>query len=136
MKKQSIFTVLCVIAGLINGNTQPVTQDGVMKKISTGRSYTLVILKDSLPLAASDTNENKKMQMDHIIHLFQMEKEGKISIFGPVVNDARLTGIIIFNTSDQNAIKKDLGDDPYIKSGHLKYELYTWFSIPGQKLAE
>jgi hypothetical protein len=65
-----------------------------------------------------------------------MEKEGKISIFGPAVNDSRLTGIIIFNTTDQSLIKKELEGDPYIKSGHLKYELYTWFSLPGQKLPE
>jgi uncharacterized protein YciI len=135
MKKLLFIITSSMIAGLINGNAQ-ITQDTVMNKISKGRAYTLVLLKDSLPQTSSNTDEIKKMQMDHLIHLFQMEKEGKISIFGPAVNDTRLTGIIIFNTVDQKEIKKDLEGDPYIKSGHLKYELYTWFSLPGQKLPE
>jgi hypothetical protein len=29
-----------------------------------------------------------------------------------------------------------MAEDPYIKAGHLKYELYDWFTIPGQKVPE
>lgn len=107
--------------------------DSVMAKVAKGKMYTLVFLKagKSIPKKSQSAQQ---MQMDHLTHLFTLEKEGKISVFGPVMNDAKLKGIIVFNSTDQEYIKKELSNDPYIKAGILKYELLNWFSIPGQRI--
>lgn len=112
---------------------QNMTQEEVMKKIGTGKQYTFVMLKSGK--APSGTPEEiQKKQMDHLIHLFQMEKDGKISVFGPFTNDTALRGIIIFNTADTADVSRLLHEDPYIREGNMTYQLYNWFSIPGQKL--
>ena len=36
----------------------------------------------------------------------------------------------------RDQIHEWMADDPYIKAGHLKYELYDWFTIPGQYIPE
>ncbi|MDB5199631.1 MAG: hypothetical protein JWO92_1594 [Chitinophagaceae bacterium] len=135
MKKKFIVTaiLLCGIASAYSQNI--LTADSVMAKVAKGKLYTLVFLKPgkSIPKKGQPAQQ---MQLDHLIHLFTMEKEGKISIFGPVMRNEDLTGIIVFNSTDKEFIKNELKNDPYIKGGYLKYELLDWFSIPGQKIRE
>ena len=106
-----------------------------MAKVAKGRPYTLVFLKSGKRIPTK-TEAAQQMQIAHLTHLFTMEQEGKISIFGPVVNDMKLRGIIVFNSTDREYIKKELEEDPYIKAGILRYELLDWFSIPGQRLVK
>lgn len=133
MKK--VIALMSILITSYAATAQAITADSVMTKVAKGKPYTLVILKPGIPEPKDEKLVNK-MQMDHLINLFQMEKDGKISIFGPVMNDKNLTGIIIFNSTDITAIKKDLDSDPFIKAGYMKYEMYNWFSIPGQKIPE
>lgn len=111
------------------------TIDSVMAKVAKGKIYTLVFLKPGKKIPKK-TDADKRMQMDHLLHLFTMEREGKISVFGPVMKNEDITGIIVFNSTDKEFIKNELKNDPYIRSGYLKYDLLEWFSIPGQKLRE
>lgn len=50
------------------------------------------------------------------------------------MKDENLVGIIVFNSTDKDFIKKELNNDPYIRAGYLKYDLLEWFSIPGQRI--
>lgn len=133
MKK--IFTVFvillcCVLSAYSQNKLSP---DSVMARIAKGKPYTLVFLKSGRAIPKKG-EPAQQMQLDHLTHLFMLEREGKISIFGPVLNDAKLRGIIVFNSTDRAAIKNELENDPYIKAGYLKYELLDWFSIPGQTI--
>ena len=132
--RQFIF-LLFIIFSAYTVFAQSITADSVMAKVAKGKPYTLVLLKAGAEKPKDEQLMNK-MQMDHLIHLFQLEKDDRISIFGPVTDDNNLRGIIIFNTTDQAAIKKDLESDPYIKGGYLKYEIFNWFTIPGQKIPQ
>lgn len=114
---------------------QQITADTVMKEVAKGKPYTLVLLKTGIPLPNDEKLVNK-MQMDHLVHLFQMQKDGKISIFGPVTNNPTFIGIVIFNSTNEGYIRKELNDDAYVKDGYINPELYGWFSIPGQKLPD
>jgi uncharacterized protein YciI len=114
--------------------SQGITMDSVMQKVSKGKPYVLVILKagNSLP---QDQAQVQKLQSEHLIHLFQLEKDHKISVFGPVTSDtATVRGIIIFNTADAESARKELERDPYISKGYLRYDIYNWFTIPGQQI--
>lgn len=133
MKKIIIGTVV-LLCGILHGYAQSeLTVDSVMAKVARGKMYTLVFLKSGRNIPTK-SQAAQQMQIDHLMHLFTMEKEGKISIFGPVMNDIKLKGIIVFNSTDKEFIKEELGNDPYIKAGYLKYEMLDWFSIPGQKI--
>lgn len=112
---------------------QAISPDWIMQKVATGKPFTLLFL-----IAAKDAPEDEaladRLQMGHLAHLFNLEQQGAISIFGPVINDARLRGMVVFNTTDKEQIKALMADDPYIQGGYLAYELLDWFSIPGQTL--
>ena len=105
----------------------------IMDKVSKGKPYTLLTLKTGEALPEDETLQNE-LQMGHLTHLFRVEKEGHISVFGPIKDGGELNGIIVFNTTDLEEIKNLMSTDPYVKDGYLKYELFQFFSIPGQKL--
>lgn len=134
MKKELIITAL-LFFGIIAAYSQKLTPDSVMAKVAKGKPYTLVFLKSGKAIPKK-SQAAQQMQIDHLTNLFTMEQEGKISIFGPVINDPKLRGIIVFNSTDKESIIKELNNDPYIRSGFLRYELLDWFSIPGQKIAK
>ena len=132
-----LITALILLgAGIIGTNSyaQQITFDSVMQKVSKGRPFVLVLLKTGKALPA-DKAVVEKLHADHLVRLFQLEKEKKISIFGPVINDTTaVRGIIIFNDPDLQKARNELETDPYIKQGYLRFELYSWFSIPGQSI--
>lgn len=135
MKKRSLITALLFCSVSILYGQSKLTPDSVMAKVAKGKPFTLVFLKSGKKIPTK-TQAAQQMQITHLTYLFNLEQEGKISIFGPVINDPKLRGIIVFNTTDKESIKQDLNNDPYIKSGYLKYELLDWFSIPGQRIAK
>lgn len=112
---------------------QAISPDWIMQKVATGKPFTLMLLiackEDSIEKEVAEA-----LQIGHLTHLFTLEREGHISIFGPVLDDTRLRGIIVFNTTDKESINRLMADDPYIKAGYFTYELLNWFSIPGQAL--
>lgn len=134
MKKELLITAL-LFFGILSGYSQKLTPDSVMSKVAKGKPYTLVFLKSGKAIPKKSQSA-QQMQIDHLTNLFTLEQEGKVSIFGPVINDPKLRGIIVFNSTDRESIIKELNNDPYIKSGYLKYELLDWFSIPGQTIAK
>ena len=114
---------------------QAISPVWIMQKVSTGKPFTLLLLLAGKE-APADKEQSTALQMGHLAHLFTLEQEGHISIFGPVNNDARLKGIIVFNTTDKELIHKLMGEDPTVREGYFTYELLDWFSIPGQKLPD
>jgi uncharacterized protein YciI len=126
--------MLFIVFSCVPVLSQELTMDSVMQKVSKGKPFILVILKTGKPLPA-DQGLVQKLQSDHLLHLFQLEKDRKISVFGPVTNDtSSVRGIIIFNSPDSAAARTELERDPYISQGYLRYDLYNWFTIPGQQI--
>jgi uncharacterized protein YciI len=109
------------------------TPEEIMQVVATGKPFTLLLLLSGSPVP-DDENLVNQMQLEHLAHLFSLEQEEKACIFGPVSNDEQVHGIIIFNTTNKEDIQLWMADDPYIKAGHLTYQLYDWFTIPGQRI--
>lgn len=112
---------------------QALSPEWIMQKVATGKPFTLLLL-----LAGNEEPVDgalaERLQMGHLTHLFTLEQQGHISVFGPVLKDARMKGIIVFNTTDKEMINQLMAEDPYVKGGYFTYELLDWFSIPGQQL--
>jgi uncharacterized protein YciI len=114
-------------------SSKPFSPEEIMQKVATGKPFTLLLLFAGAPVPDDDALVNQ-MQLEHLAHLFRLEQEGRSCVYGPISNHGELHGLIVFNTTDRNEIQEWMADDPYIKAGHLKYELYDWFTIPGQKI--
>lgn len=110
------------------------SQEEIMQMVAKGKSYILLFLKTGTTPPPSDETEANRLQMEHLAYLFQMEKEGRSSVFGPIVGNETLRGIIILNTSNKEEVHQLMADDPWIKAGCLTYELHDLFSIPGQRI--
>ena len=114
-------------------HSSEITPEWVMSKVATGKPFLLVLLKAGIPVPA-EKDEATRLQMQHLMYLFEMEKAGDISIFGPIVNDPVLEGILVFNTTDRKKVGRLMDNDPHVKAGHLIYEIYDFFTIPGQQI--
>jgi hypothetical protein len=57
-------------------------------------------------------------------------------INGPVLDDPELKGISIFDTTDEEEVRRLSEGDPAVKAGRLVYEIYEWFGIPGDGLPD
>ncbi len=112
---------------------EQITPEWIMSKVATGKPFSLVLLKAGLP-EAPDKDEAARIQMQHLAYLFKLEQQKDISIFGPVLNDPVLIGILIVNHTDKQKVAELMDADPHIKSGHLIYEVYDFFTIPGQQI--
>lgn len=109
------------------------TAEEIMQKVEKGRAFTLLIFFAGDPVPDDDLLIGQ-MQLAHLAHLFTMEDQGKCCLFGPISNHEELHGIVVFNSTDKEEIQRWMADDPYIREGHLTYQLYDWFTIPGQKI--
>jgi len=120
-----------ILDSLMHSNE--ITPEWVMSRVATGKQFILVLLKAGIP-GPADKDEATRIQMQHLTYLFEMESAGEISIFGPVMNDPVLEGILIFNTTDKKKVSTLLDVDPHIKAGHLIYEMHDFFTLPGQQI--
>ncbi len=105
----------------------------IKKKISTGRQYCVRVYKAG-PNRNQPLKEAEKIQKEHLRYLMQLREEGKIVISGPIIDDAEIKGIGIFNTTDKEEVKRLSEADPAVKAGRLVFEIYYWFGFPGDCL--
>ena len=112
-----------------------ITDEFIQDRVASGRQYCARIFKAG-PNRNQPPEEADQIQMEHLRYLFQLRAEGKLLINGPIVDDPVLKGISIFNTTDVEEVKKLSDEDPAVRAGRLVYEIYHWFSIPGDCLPE
>lgn len=126
------FTVLCVCMAL-GVFAQKVDKEYVGIQVMQGNEYTLLLLKNTGKPFPKDSIDGWRMQ--HLIGLFQWHADRKTSVFGPVTEPSSdIAGIIVFNTNDTAKVKTMIEGDPFVRNGIFTYQLYPWFSIPGQTL--
>ncbi|HEX2608388.1 MAG TPA: YciI family protein [Flavisolibacter sp.] len=111
---------------------ETISPEWIMETVAKGKPFTLLLLITGQTAPREEQLMNQ-LQMEHLQHLFTLKQEGRSSVFGPVTHE-RIRGIIIFNTTNKEAIAEWMADDPFIKGGYLTYELYDFFTIPGQQI--
>lgn len=113
-----------------------VTWQQILEKVSTGRAYTLVILKEGPSREQLPKDEMEKQQKAHLTYLFTLKAQGKLPLFGPCTGSQAIRGICIFNVTDEAEVRRLIDKDPNVQSGRLTYEVHPWFGIPGDQLPE
>src|SRR5690242_9955172 len=110
-----------------------ITDESIHATVAAGKQYSVRFFKAG-PIRNQSAAEAEKIQKEHLRYLFRLKSDGMLLINGPVLNDPVLKGVSIFNTTDLATVKRLSDADPAVISGRLVYEIYHWFSTPGDCL--
>lgn len=83
---------------------------------------------------ALDRADLETIQAEHLAHINKLADEGKVTMAGPISGNEELRGILIFHTKSKEEAEALQGQDPAIKSGRLRMEIYPWWAAQGSKL--
>jgi len=88
--------------------------------------YSLVYLKAGAR-KLTDTVQAMATQKQHLKYLKDLMDKGTMLILGPIMEEANISGICIYNTTVDEA-KKLSKADPAVISGELKVEVHPWYA--------
>jgi len=103
--------------------------------LAKGKQYTLVFLKKGPHFDMLDPKELQQNQTQHLEYLLGLREKGVLCINGPVTDECDVVGVSIYNSRDKEEIEALVSEDPAVRAGRFVYEIHTWFSFPGDKLA-
>lgn len=107
-----------------------ITDEYMQGMLATIKPYCMVLLKP----AANEATENvQQVLWEHGRRNFGLRADGIISIVAPVTKEADVSGLYIFNTSEEEAAAI-MKDDPAIKAGIFDFFTYPLMSFPGDSL--
>lgn len=78
--------------------------------------------------------ELETIQAGHLAHINKLAEDGKVAMAGPMGSDEELRGILIFHTESKEEAEALQAQDPAIKAGRLRMEIYPWWAAQGSKL--
>lgn len=78
-----------------------------------------------------DAEESKRIQEGHMANLNRMASLGILKSAGPFDGGKRYRGVVIFRGADPERIQREVGEDPAVKAGLLKLQLYPWWTSRG-----
>ena len=94
------------------------------------KPYFLVLLKKG-PHRDQDSVTAARIQKAHMENINRMAASGKLNVAGPFLDEGELRGIFIFDSGNEDEVKKLVEGDPAIKSGRLTYEIHPWMTEKG-----
>ena len=103
--------------------------------LAKGKQYTIVFLKKGPHYDVLDPKEVQENQTQHLEYLLGLRADGILCINGPVTDESNIVGVSIYDSHNKDEIEALVAKDPGVKSGRFVYEIHTWFSFPGDKLA-
>ncbi len=92
-------------------------QIGLLRKGATGVTVT--------------KEEAEKIQAGHMAHINKMAMDGKLVAAGPMMDNGDLRGIFLFKASSLDEAKALAAEDPAIKAGRLRMDLFSWYAPKG-----
>jgi uncharacterized protein YciI len=80
------------------------------------------------PEGAPDYPEDKlrEIQAGHMANIRKMADAGDLVLAGPMGDEGRLRGILVFRRTDPEKIAAQVAEDPAVKAGRLEMKLYPW----------
>ena len=68
--------------------------------------------------------EERRLMNEHIRATMQHFAAGKILIFGPVMDPNGVFGMAVFEAKNADELRQILDDDPPVKAGVVRYEIF------------
>ena len=94
------------------------------------KPYFLVLLKRG-PNRNQDSTTAANIQKAHLENINRMAASGKLNVAGPFLDEGEMRGIFIFDSGDEDEVKKLVENDPAVKAGRLTYEIHPWMTEKG-----
>jgi uncharacterized protein YciI len=85
--------------------------------------YTMVILKSNEQAAQSS---DARIQTEHQAFVHNLAASGKALLVGHISGSDTLRGIVIFDEKSKEKVKQIIDEDPAVKSGRFKADIFTW----------
>lgn len=93
--------------------------------------YQIGLLRKGPNSGTGTKEEAGKIQAGHMAHINKMAMDGKLVAAGPMLDDGDLRGIFLFKTASLDEARALAADDPAIKAGRLKMDVYSWYAPKG-----
>jgi hypothetical protein len=104
----------------------------ILQRLRTVKPYCLVLL---LKGSSHEAPEAKRIiQTEHLPYLFRLRDEGLVALSAPVLGDADLRAVAVYNTADEDAVRACLDEDPAVVAGVFRYHIYPVMALPGDRL--
>ena len=95
-------------------------------------AHTIVLLRR--PADAPDLPEEEldRLQEGHLANLDALRDRGLLVVAGPFTDqeDESLRGLCLFRCSLDEA-REEMRDDPSVRAGRLRADVFTWLTAPG-----
>jgi len=99
-------------------------------KLPPMETNTLLIFKSGTRPEGITQEAIQEMQKGHMANIVRLWNDKKTPLAGPFENGGDFRGIIIL-TIPKEKVAAELEQDPFVKNGLLKYELYSWMMPKG-----
>lgn len=90
-------------------------------------SYQLGLLRKGPNHGTGTKEESDKAQAGHMANIEKMATMGKLMAAGPMGDNGDLRGIFLFKAASLDEAKALAAEDPAIKSGRLRLDIFTWY---------
>jgi hypothetical protein len=109
---------------------EAITDDYMREMLKKTKNYSIVLLK---PGPNQTHPRLKEVIWEHGRRNFSLRADGLLSIVCPVTAETGLSGLGIFNATEEET-KKIMDTDPGVEEGVFIYEIHPCRSFPGDSL--
>lgn len=90
----------------------------------------LVVLRKGPNWDLGSASEKQAWRKEHLARIEEMRQAGKILVAGPFMDNSDIRGVLVYATTADEA-KAHIEEDPFVKSGFMKMEIYSWLTAEG-----
>lgn len=95
------------------------------------KQYVFVIYNRPDDRPDFDDEFSEKTQAAHMAYNFEMMDKHKLLVAGPFEDGGKMRGILIFDRTDMDEVKRIVGADPWAKAGGLEAEFLSLWTMQG-----
>ncbi|MCH7904090.1 MAG: hypothetical protein IH944_05925 [Armatimonadetes bacterium] len=110
------------------------TKKGALHEVKADakrKQYVFVIYNRPDDRPEFDDDFTEKTQAAHLAYIGEMQEKHKLLIAGPFEDAGAMRGILIFDRTDLDEVKKIVGADPWVVAGGLAAEYLTLSAAQG-----
>ncbi len=116
-----------------SANNPKITVEFIHNEVARAKPYFLVLLYLG-DAKRGNKEEQDKLQLEHLAHMFRLRQQGHLVLNGPLLKDDKLRGICIYNCDTIDEVEMYTAADPMVAAGYLRYEISPWLGLPGDCL--
>lgn len=104
----------------------------VLAQLANRMPYTLLVLYKGENYASPGTQ--KVIQSEHLPYLFDLREKGIVLLAMPVMDEGSLAAIAVYSSTDKEAVRGYIENDPAVMKGIFTYQLLSAMGIKGDGL--